>query len=84
MLALPTLALLASGLPLLFPALRGWVRGYDAQMGLRLPLAFSVLLLAPLVVLLLGDRRMFRRESAELARLTPQDGDGYARCRRFS
>lgn len=30
------MALLASGLPLLFPALRSWVRGYDAQMGLRL------------------------------------------------
>ena len=53
-------------------------------MGLRLHLAFSVLLLAPLVVLLLDDRRMFRRESAELARLTRQDGDGYATCRRFS
>lgn len=72
-LALPTLALLTSGLPLPFPALRSWVRGYDAQMGLRLHLALSMFLVAPLVVLVLGDRRALRRESAELVRLTREE-----------
>ena len=72
-LALPTLALLVSGLPLLFPALRGWVRGYDAQMGLRLHLALSVFLLAPFFVLLLGDRRRLRVEGGGLLRLAGGD-----------
>lgn len=72
-LALPTLALLASGLPLLFPGLRGWVRGYDLRMGLRLHLALSVFLLVPLLVVLLGDRRGLRADARELLRLTAED-----------
>jgi formate dehydrogenase subunit gamma len=72
-LALATLGLLASGLPLLLPAFRGWIRGYDPQVGLRLHLALSVFLLAPGLVVLLGDRGALRAESVELMRLGRED-----------
>jgi formate dehydrogenase subunit gamma len=72
-LALATLGLLASGFPLMFPALRGWIRGYDPQVGLRLHVALSLFLLAPGLVVLLGDRRALRAESAELVRLGRED-----------
>ena len=41
--ALLYLALLASGLPLMFPGLRGWIRGYTPLVGLRLHLACALL-----------------------------------------
>lgn len=72
-LAFPTLALLASGLPLFFPSLRWWLRGYDARVGVRLHLASSLFLLAPLMAWALGDRRELRAEARELFRVTRGD-----------
>lgn len=55
--ALPFLALLFSGLPLLFPSLRNLIHGYDLRMGIRLHLASAIFfLVSPVLVLLLGDR----------------------------
>lgn len=56
--AIGYLALLASGLPLMLPALRGWIRGYTPAVGLRLHLAAAVLWLAgTFAVFVAGDRR---------------------------
>ncbi len=49
------LALLASGLPLMLPAMQGWIRGYSPVIGLRLHLAAAVVWAVALAgVLLLG------------------------------
>ena len=51
------LSLLATGLPLMFPALRGWIRGYTPVVGFRLHLACAALwIVMTLAVVALGDR----------------------------
>jgi cytochrome b subunit of formate dehydrogenase len=73
--ALGYLLLLGSGLPLMMPVLRGWIRGYSPVIGLRLHLAAAVLwVVATLAVVLLGDRRRLRDTWRELSRLGPDDG----------
>ena len=72
--ALGYLALLASGLPLMFPALRGLIRGYTPVVGVRLHLAAAVVwVAATLAVVALGDRRRLRATGRELARLGRAD-----------
>jgi formate dehydrogenase subunit gamma len=65
--AVPFLGLLLSGLPLGFPALRGWIAGYMPEIGLRLHLVAAVAwLLAPALVLIVGDRRALAVAASEL------------------
>lgn len=72
--ALTYLGLLATGLPLMVPTLRAWIRGYSPVIGLRLHLAAAVLWVgATLAVLALGDRRRLRATLGELGRLTRED-----------
>ncbi len=79
--ALLYLALVASGLPLMFPELRGWIRGYTPVIGFRLHLACGVLwVLATLAVMLLGDRGVLRQTWRQL---TTFAGDDAAWLRRF-
>lgn len=67
------LGLLASGLPLMFPGLQGWIRGYSPAVGLRLHLAAAGLWLVALAgVLLFGNRR---RLAATWRDLTALDAD---------
>lgn len=68
------LALLASGLPLMLPAMQGWIRGYSPVIGLRLHLAAAVVWAVALAgVLLLGDRRRLAATWRELAVLDAED-----------
>lgn len=68
------LALLVSGLPLMLPALRELIRDYTPAMGVRLHLAAAVLwVLAPLAVVVLGDRRALATASRQLASFTRHD-----------
>ena len=68
------LALLVSGLPLMLPALRELIRDYTPAIGVRLHLAAAVLwVLAPLAVVVLGDRRALVRASRQLASFTRAD-----------
>lgn len=68
------LSLLATGLPLMFPALRGWIRGYTPVVGFRLHLACAALwIVVTLAVLALGDRRVLRRTWRELTTFARQD-----------
>ena len=72
--ALGYLALLVSGLPLMFPALRGLIRGYTPVVGVRLHLAAAVVwVAATLAVVALGDRRRLRATWRELSRLGRAD-----------
>jgi formate dehydrogenase subunit gamma len=72
--ALTYLALLASGLPLMFEDLRGWIRGYNPVIGLRLHVACGVLWLgATLAVVLAGNRRRLGVTLRELTRLETDD-----------
>jgi len=72
--ALLYLALLASGLPLMFPELRGWIRGYTPVIGFRLHLACGAIwVLVTLTVILLGDRRELRRTWRQLTTFGPED-----------
>ncbi len=65
--ALLYLALLASGLPLMFPELRGWIRGYTPLIGFRLHLACGAIwVLVTVAVILLGDHRELRRTWRQL------------------
>jgi formate dehydrogenase gamma subunit len=65
--AIPFLGLLLSGLPLSFPALRSWITGYSAEIGLRLHLASAVAwLVAPPLVVIFGDRRALANAAAAL------------------
>jgi formate dehydrogenase subunit gamma len=68
------LSLLATGLPLMFPALRGWIRGYAPVVGFRLHLACAALwIVVTLAVLALGDRRVLRRTWRELTTFARED-----------
>jgi formate dehydrogenase subunit gamma len=68
------LSLLATGLPLMFPALRGWIRGYAPVVGVRLHLACAALwILVTLVVIALGDRRVLGRTWRELTTFVRDD-----------
>lgn len=79
--ALGYLALLASGLPLMLPALRGAIRGYTPVVGVRLHLAAAVVwVAATVVVVALADRRRLRATGSELVRLGRADA---AWLRRF-
>lgn len=72
--ALPYLALLATGLPLLFPELRGWIRGYTPIIGLRLHLAGAFLWVAvTALVVLVGDRATLTRTWNQLRRFDGHD-----------
>jgi cytochrome b subunit of formate dehydrogenase len=69
------LSLLATGLPLMFPALRGWIRGYTPAVGFRLHLACAVLwVVVMLAVIALGDRRALGRTWRELTAFGRADG----------
>ncbi|HEU5319568.1 MAG TPA: cytochrome b/b6 domain-containing protein [Methylomirabilota bacterium] len=68
------LSLLATGLPLMFPALRGWIRGYAPVVGFRLHLACAALwIVVTLAVIALGDRRVLGRSWRELTTFGPAD-----------
>ena len=68
------LALLVSGLPLMLPALRQLIRDYTPAMGVRLHLAAAVLwVVAPLAVIVLGDRRALATASRQLASFSRPD-----------
>lgn len=72
--ALGYLALLASGLPLMVPALRGLIRGYTPVVGVRLHLAAAaVWVLATVAAIALGDRRRLAATGRELAALRRAD-----------
>jgi len=78
------LALLVSGLPLMWPALRGLIRDYTPVMGVRLHLAAALLwVLAPLGVILLGERGRLRRTLNELTGLTRLDAAWLVRFPRW-
>ena len=73
-LALGYLLLLASGLPLMMPALQRGIRGYSPLIGERLHIACAIFwVLAMLAAVALGDRRRLGRTLEELARLEPSD-----------
>ncbi|HSE92390.1 MAG TPA: cytochrome b/b6 domain-containing protein [Methylomirabilota bacterium] len=68
------LALLASGLPLMFPALRSFIRDYTPVIGVRLHVACAILWCgATLAVILLGNRRRLAATCRELTALAPGD-----------
>lgn len=82
--ALLYLALLASGLPLVFPDLRGWIRGYTPLIGLRLHIACAVLwIVVTVAVIALGDRRALGRTWRELATFRPGDATWLQRFPRW-
>lgn len=79
--ALGYVALLSTGLLLMFPTLRGWIRGYTPVVGVRLHLAWGMLwALTTVAIVALGDRRRLRATARELARV---DRDDWAWLRRF-
>jgi len=68
------LLLLASGLPLMIPALQSSIRGYSPVIGERLHLACAIFwVLTLLGALALGDRRRVRSTLGELTRLGGDD-----------
>jgi formate dehydrogenase gamma subunit len=72
--ALGYLLLLASGLPLMVPALRGWIRGYSPVIGLRLHLTSAALwVVVTLAIVVLGDRRRLRETWRDLVNFDRQD-----------
>ena len=72
--ALGYLALLASGLPLMIPALRALIRDYTPVVGARLHMAAAVVwVAATLAVVVLGDRRRLVATWRELTRLGRAD-----------
>ncbi|HEV8663706.1 MAG TPA: cytochrome b/b6 domain-containing protein [Candidatus Methylomirabilis sp.] len=72
--ALPTLVLLLSGLFLRFGWLQALMLGYDRRVGLRLHLLAGVaVLLLPVLVALLGDRRVLRRTGRALVQMDSAD-----------
>lgn len=72
--ALTYLLLLASGLPLMMPILRGWIRGYTTVVGVRLHLAGAVLwIVVPLMIVAIGDRRRLRETWRDLVSLRAED-----------
>jgi formate dehydrogenase subunit gamma len=78
------LALLASGLPLLVPSLRAWIRGYHPVIGLRLHLASAVLWVGLTVaVVALGDRRRLGQTWREMVTLGREDWAWLARFPRW-
>jgi formate dehydrogenase subunit gamma len=79
--ALTYLALLGSGLPLMFEELRGFIRDYHPVIGLRLHVACGVLwMVATLAVVAAGNRARLRATLGELTRLARADA---AWLRRF-
>jgi formate dehydrogenase subunit gamma len=78
------LLLLATGLPLAFPALREVIRGYTPVIGVRLHLVGAVAwVLAAAVVALAGDRARLAATGRELAALGRQDWRWLARFPRW-
>ena len=78
------LLLLASGLPLMVPALRGWIRGYSPLTGERLHLACGIFwVVATLGVLALGDRRRVGSTLGDMTTLEPGDGPWLRRFPRW-
>ena len=78
------LLLLASGLPLMVPALRGWIRGYSPLIGERLHLACGIFwVVATLGVLALGDRRRVGSTLGDMTTLEPGDGPWLRRFPRW-
>lgn len=72
--ALPTLVLLLSGLFLRFGGLQALMVGYDHRVGLRLHLLAGVaVLFLPLLVVLLGDRRVLRWTGRALVQMDGAD-----------
>ena len=79
--ALWYLSLLASGLPLWLPGLRGWIYGWNRQVGVRLHLVSAVLwVVVPLAVILAGDRLALGGAARDLGSLVRED---WAWLRRF-
>jgi formate dehydrogenase subunit gamma len=75
------LSLLASGLPLWLPGLRGWIYGWNRQVGVRLHLVSAVLwVVVPVAVILAGDRRALAGAARDLSFLVRED---WAWLRRF-
>lgn len=67
-------ALLASGLPLMLPALRPWIYGWTRVVGVRLHLASGVLwILVPVAIVALGNRKHLRRAARDLAGFSRAD-----------
>jgi formate dehydrogenase subunit gamma len=82
--ALTYLALLGSGLPLMFPALRDWIRDYSPAVGLRLHVACGVLwILATLAVVVAGNRARLGATLRELTHLARADRDWLRRFPRW-
>jgi formate dehydrogenase subunit gamma len=82
--ALTYLALLGSGLPLMFPALRDWIRDYSLVVGLRLHVACGVLWIAATVAVVVGgNRARLGATLRELTHLAPADGDWLRRFPRW-
>jgi formate dehydrogenase subunit gamma len=79
--ALTYLALLASGLPLMFGGLQAWIRDYSPVIGLRLHVACGVLwIAATLAVVLAGNRARLGATLRDLTRFARADA---AWLRRF-
>lgn len=77
-------ALLASGLPLMWPALRQLIRDYTLVIGVRLHLACALLwVLASLGVILLGDRGRLLGTAREFATLSRHDAAWLVRFPRW-
>jgi formate dehydrogenase subunit gamma len=82
--ALTYLALLGSGLPLMFPALRDWIRDYSPAVGLRLHVACGVMwILATLAVVVAGNRARLGATLRELTHLARADRDWLRRFPRW-
>jgi formate dehydrogenase subunit gamma len=82
--ALTYLALLASGLPLMFEGLRAWIRDYSLVIGLRLHLACAALwIVATLAAVAAGDRRRLGATLGELTRFARADADWLRRFPRW-
>ena len=82
--ALPFLVLLGSGLALTYPAVRGLIFGYSAQVGLRLHLAAAVfLLLGPPLAILLGDRCALRDDARDFVSFGRREGQWLRRMPRW-
>ncbi|HLC20996.1 MAG TPA: cytochrome b/b6 domain-containing protein, partial [Candidatus Methylomirabilis sp.] len=72
--ALPFLGLLLSGLPLSFAVLRSWISGYSPEIGLRLHLVSAMAwILAPALVVVLGDRRTLATAGLDLFGIARQE-----------
>jgi formate dehydrogenase subunit gamma len=82
--ALTYLSLVGSGLPLMFPALRDWIRDYSLAVGLRLHVACGVMwIAATLAVVVAGNRARLGATLRELTHLARADRDWLRRFPRW-